>query len=46
MNEAISIYPKKELIIKLKKEMEKQKRSMNNLILLILEEYFEKCKHQ
>jgi hypothetical protein len=38
----INIYPKDNLMKKLKEESEKQKRSMNNLILLILDSYFYK----
>ena len=40
----LTIYPDKELQEKLNKEAEKQKRSLNNLILFILASYFEK-KH-
>lgn len=40
----ITIYPDEELQQKLEKEAEKQKRSMNNLILLILDSYFEPKK--
>lgn len=34
--ERITIYPKKELKAKLEKEAKKQSRSLNNLIILIL----------
>lgn len=37
----ITIYPKPELRNKIKQESEKQKRSLNNLILFILNSYFE-----
>lgn len=37
----ITIYPNKELKEKLNNEMEKENRSLNNLILLILNKYFE-----
>lgn len=40
----LTIYPDKKLQEKLNKEAEKQKRSLNNLILFILASYFEK-KH-
>lgn len=39
--ERITIYPDKELREKLNKEVKKQKRSLNNLILFILTSYFE-----
>lgn len=38
----LSIYPSPELLKKLEKEAEKQKRSMNNLILFILEQALKK----
>ncbi len=38
--ERITIYPKEELRSKLEKEAEKEERSLNNLILLILNKYF------
>lgn len=37
---SLSIYPNKELREKLNKESLKQKRSLNNLILIILENFF------
>ncbi len=40
--ERVSIYPNKELLIKLKKEAKKQSRSLNNLIILILDKSFKK----
>jgi len=40
--ETISIYPDKELKEKLKKEAEKEHRSLNNFILFILKKYIEK----
>jgi len=36
----ITIYPNKELRKKLDKESEKEERSLNNLILFILNKYF------
>ena len=42
--ERITIYPKKELRTKLDKEAEKEERSLNNLILLILKKYFKEGK--
>ena len=41
----LTIYPSKELQEKLNKESEKQKRSLNNLILFILAKHFEDKKH-
>ena len=38
---SITIYPDDDLMKKLEKEAQKQKRSMNNLILFILASYFE-----
>lgn len=38
----INIYPKDNLMKKLQEESQKQKRSMNNLIILILDSYFSK----
>lgn len=38
----ITIYPNEELREKLNKEAKRQKRSLNNLVLLILASYFEK----
>ena len=40
--ERVSIYPNKELLIKLKKEAKEQSRSLNNLIILILNKSFKK----
>ena len=40
----MTIYPNKELRAFIKKEAEKQHRSMSNLVLFILNEYFEKNK--
>ncbi len=40
--ERITIYPNKELRKKLDQEAEKEQRSLNNLILLILNKYFKK----
>lgn len=40
--ERITIYPKKELKEKLDKEAKKQSRSLNNLILLLLNKFFNK----
>ena len=42
MADRITIYPDEKLQKKLEKEAEKQKRSMNNLILFILASYFSK----
>ncbi len=39
--EKITIYPKEKLVNKLKKEKETQGRSMNNLILFIINKYFD-----
>lgn len=41
---SITIYPDEDLMKKLEKEAEKQKRSMNNLVLFILASFFSK-KH-
>jgi len=41
----LTIYPNKELMKQLNKEADKEKRSLNNLILFILEEHFEDKKH-
>jgi len=38
MTKPITIYPKKELYEKLKEQAQIQKRSMNNLILFVLEQ--------
>lgn len=38
----LTIYPNKELKSKLDKEAEKEERSLNNLIILILNKYFKK----
>ena len=40
--ERITIYPNKELKSKLDKEAEKEERSLNNLVILILNKYFKK----
>ena len=40
--ERITIYPKKDLRKKLDKEAKKQSRSLNNLIILILNKFFKK----
>jgi len=39
---SITIYPDENLQKNLEKEAEKQKRSMNNLVLFILSSYFSK----
>lgn len=41
---SLTIYPDEETLKKLNKEVKKQKRSMNNLILFILASYFEDDK--
>jgi len=38
----LTIYPDEELLKKLNKEAEEQKRSLNNFILFVLASYFEK----
>lgn len=40
--ERLTIYPEKELMEKIEKEAKKEKRSMNNLVLFILENFFKK----
>ncbi len=40
----ITIYPNKELRKKLDKEAEKEQRSLNNLILFILNKYFKEVR--
>jgi len=40
----LTIYPDKDLQKKLNKEAKEQKRSLNNLVLFIIDSYFEK-KH-
>lgn len=42
--ERITIYPKKELKEKLDKEAKKQSRSLNNLIILILNKSLKKSR--
>ncbi len=42
--EQISIYPNKELLTKLKEEAKKQSRSLNNLVILILNKSFKKIE--
>ncbi len=44
MDNKITIYPNKKLKAFIKKESENQHRSMSNLVLFILNEYFEKNK--
>lgn len=39
--EQITIYPERDLLIKLKDEAKKEKRSLNNFIICILLSYFE-----
>ena len=39
---SMTIYPDEALMKKIEKEAEKQKRSMNNLVLFILSSYFSK----
>jgi predicted HicB family RNase H-like nuclease len=41
----LTIYPDKELMKKLNNEADKEKRSLNNLILFILEEHYRKNKN-
>jgi hypothetical protein len=41
----VTIYPDKELQEKLNKEADKEKRSLNNLILFILAKHYEEKKH-
>jgi predicted HicB family RNase H-like nuclease len=41
----LTIYPDKELMKKLNNEADKEKRSLNNLILFILAKHFEDKKH-
>jgi len=38
----VTIYPDMDLIKRIKKEMGKQKRSLNNLLLFIISSYFDK----
>jgi len=41
----LTIYPDKELMKKLNNEADKEKRSLNNLILFIIEEHYRKNKN-
>ena len=43
--ERLTIYPDKELMKQLNKEADKEKRSLNNLILFILTKHYEEKKH-
>ena len=43
--ERLTIYPDKELMKQLNKEADKEKRSLNNLILFILVKHYEEKKH-
>ena len=43
--ERLTIYPDKELMKQLNKEANKEKRSLNNLILFILAKHYEEKKH-
>ena len=42
----ITIYPKEELRNKIEKEAERESRSMNNLILFIINKYMEGIKNE